>query len=376
MNWEHLQGASLAEVVSWAEEQPWARAMAACPQDPEWHAEGDVWTHTKLVLEQLEALEEWPALRTEERTVLIFTALFHDVAKPLTTEVDPESGRVRSPKHAVRGEQVARSALRDLGCDLATRERIAALVRYHGRPAFLLERTEPVQELVRLSWLADNRLLYWFALADTRGRDSDSRGRPEENLHYWRLMAEEAGCFDRPYPFATDHARFVYFRQPTPNLHYVPHEDFSCTVTMLSGLPGSGKDTWLSRRRPGSPIVSLDEVREEFDVEPTDDQGRVAQAARERCREHLRSGTSFAFNATNILRATRTRWLELFVDYHARIELVYLEPPFPTLLRQNRARDKAVPEGAVRKLAARCEPPTWLEGHRLELDEGRDRETP
>jgi hypothetical protein len=76
-----------------------------------------------------------------EQTVLIFTALFHDAAKPLTSEVDPETGRITSPKHAVKGEHLARGVLRDLGCDLATREQIARLVRYHGRPAFLLERT-------------------------------------------------------------------------------------------------------------------------------------------------------------------------------------------------------------------------------------------
>lgn len=85
-----------------------------------------------------------------------------------------------SPKHAVKGEHVARAVLRDLGCDLKTREEIARLVRYHGRPAFLLEREEPTHEVVRLSWLVNNRLLYLFALADTRGRDTDSMTRPEE----------------------------------------------------------------------------------------------------------------------------------------------------------------------------------------------------
>ena len=85
------------------------------------------------------SLEEWPSLTAHEQTVLIFTALFHDVAKPLTTEVDPETGRVTSPKHAVKGEHVARAILRELGCDLTTREEIARMVRYHGRPAFLLE---------------------------------------------------------------------------------------------------------------------------------------------------------------------------------------------------------------------------------------------
>jgi putative nucleotidyltransferase with HDIG domain len=372
MNREQLKRASLEDITAWAETQPWCQAMADCAQDAEWHSEGDVWTHTKMVLGQLLELEEWPSLTPHEQSVLTFTALFHDVAKPQTTEVDPETGRVRSPRHAVKGEHVARNVLRDLGCDLKTREEIARLVRYHGRPAFLLEREEPTHEVVRLSWLVSNRLLYLFALADTRGRDTDSMTRPEENLHFWKLMAEEAGCYDRPYPFATDHARFTFFRQQEPNLHYVPHEDFACTVTLMAGLPGSGKDTWLSKNRTDLPIVSLDDIRGELGVDPTDNQGRVAQEAQERCREFLRSGTSFAFNATNTMRQTRGRWLDLFADYNARIEIVYLEPPFENLLRQNRTRSRNVPEPVIRRLAGKCEPPTWMECHSLVISDGKE----
>ncbi len=365
MNWEELKLASLDGILDWAEAQPWCRAMADCAQDAQWHSEGDVWTHTKLVCQQLTRLDEWPSLSEHEQIVLIFTALFHDAAKPLTSQVDPDTGRITSPKHAVKGEHVARGTLRDLDCDLTTREEISRLVRYHGRPAFLLERKEPTHEVVRLSWLVNNRLLYLFALADTRGRDTESMTRPEENLHYWKLQAEELECYDQPYPFANEHARFTFFSQHEPNLHYVPYAEFSCQVTVLSGLPGSGKDTWLVRNRGDLPVVSLDDIRSELDVEPTGNQGDVVQLARERCRENLRGRVSFAFNATNVVKQTRDRWLRLFADYNARIELVYCEPPFDRILRQNRSRANPVPEQVIRKLAVKCEPPTWVEGHDL-----------
>ncbi|MCY2983410.1 MAG: hypothetical protein NTY15_07190 [Planctomycetota bacterium] len=161
------------------------------------------------------------------------------------------------------------------------REEIARMVRYHGRPVFLSERESPTYEIVRHSWLVSNRLLHLFAI-DTRGRDTESMSRPEENLHYWKLLAEEVGCFSAPYPFQSEHARFVYFRQRTPDLHYVPHGDHRFRVTLMAGLPGSGKDSWLAKHRPQLPIVSLDQLRDELDVEPTDNQGTVAQVARER----------------------------------------------------------------------------------------------
>ncbi|MEZ6070024.1 MAG: AAA family ATPase [Pirellulales bacterium] len=370
MNWNELANAPIDEVLAWAEEQPWCQAMKQCEQDTGWHSEGDVWTHTKMVCSELVALDEWSNLSASEQTVLLFTALFHDAAKPLTTQIDPVKGRTTSPKHAVKGEHLARAVLRDVGCRLPVREEIARMVRYHGRPAFLLEREQPSHEVIGLSWLVSNKLLYLFAVADTRGRTTAEMTRPEENLHLWKMVAEENGCFNEPYPFANHHARFMFYRQRRPNLHYVPHENYSCTVTVLSGLPGSGKDRWLARDRSEEPIVSLDDIRSELKVAATDNQGDVIQTARERCRELLRSGTSFAFNATNVVKQTRQRWIDLFADYDARIDVIYIEPALGAILRQNAQRQHPVPEDVIRDLAAKTEVPTWAECHELSvLDE-------
>jgi predicted kinase len=367
MTWNELSAGDFDKVLAWANDQPWCRAMAECQQDAEWHAEGDVWTHTKMVCQQLAQLADWETLTRPEQLTLYFTALFHDSAKPLTSQVDPESGRIRSPKHAIRGEQLARSVLRELGCALEQREVIARLVRYHGRPTFLMERNNQVRELVTLSWQVTHCLLYLFALADTRGRTTKSNSRPEENLEYWRVLAEELDCWTTPYRFANDQARLQYLQSPEADLHYVPHEAYRCTVTMMSGLPGSGKDTWLLRERPELPVVSLDGIRAELDVTPTENQGQVIQQAKTRCRELLRAKSDFAFNATNLLRQTRQGWLQLFANYGARVEIVYLEPPLAEIYRQNKQRDRHVPTDVIRKLADKCEPPTWAEGHQLRL---------
>jgi tRNA uridine 5-carbamoylmethylation protein Kti12 len=63
----------------------------------------------------------------------------------------------------------------------------------------------------------------------------------------------------------------------------------------------------------------------------------------------------------------RQRWIDLFADYRARIEIVYVEPPFETILQQNRRRESPVPEKVIRDLASRCEPPNWTECHRLTI---------
>jgi len=131
----------------------------------------------------------------------------------------------------------------------------------------------------------------------------------------------------------------------------------------MSGLPGAGKDTWLSQNRPGLPVVALDAIRDELDVTAVDNQGEVIQVAREQCRVHLRASRNFTFNATNVTRQMRRRWIQLFEDYGARIEIVYVEPPLRTILSQNRRRANPVPESVILRLLEKLEPPTMAECH-------------
>mgnify|MGYP002626464696 CR=1 FL=1 len=80
---------------------PEIRALADCPQDPQWHAEGNVGIHTRMVCEQLVELERWRALTEVERQIVFCAALFPDVAKPdaLPTieSLTDISGRERPP---------------------------------------------------------------------------------------------------------------------------------------------------------------------------------------------------------------------------------------------------------------------------------------
>ncbi|HET6410060.1 MAG TPA: ATP-binding protein, partial [Chthoniobacteraceae bacterium] len=144
-------------------------------------------------------------------------------------------------------------------------------------------------------------------------------------------------------------------------------ENYRCTVTMMSGLPGSGKDTWLSIHRPGTPVVSLDAVRSELEIDATENQGKVIQEAREQCRENLRARRDFAFNATNTMQLTRKRWIDLFADYGARVEVVYIEPPLAEISEQNRQRIEPVPTTVINRLTEKLEPPSIKEAHGLQI---------
>lgn len=83
----------------------WFRDMKGVPQDEEWHAEGDVFIHTKMVVEALLALDEFKALDEQNKHILFTSALLHDVEKRSTTTTEEIDGRTRvvSPRHAKKG---------------------------------------------------------------------------------------------------------------------------------------------------------------------------------------------------------------------------------------------------------------------------------
>lgn len=55
------------------------------PQDKIWHAEGDVYIHTQMVLEQTYKLLDQLDWEVEKRLVQVLAAVFHDIAKPIST---------------------------------------------------------------------------------------------------------------------------------------------------------------------------------------------------------------------------------------------------------------------------------------------------
>ena len=113
-------------------------------------------------------------------------------------------------------------------------------------------------------------------------------------------------------------------------------------------------------------VISLDDIRREMKIAPTENQGVVIQKARERAREFLRKGQNFVWNATNLSRQIRAQCIDLFADYNARVRIVYLEAGEQKLYRQNREREEGVPASVMQKMLARWEVPDVTEAHRVD----------
>ncbi|MEM8888852.1 MAG: HD domain-containing protein [Bacteroidota bacterium] len=143
--------------------------MKRTMQNPSYHAEGDVYTHTLMVLENVLKLDESWGLTEKEREILYWTALLHDIGKPKTTKW--ENGRYHSHGHEAAGVPVARNILLQRP-ELSTEQRrtILDLIRWHSIPLQYGIRKNPVSAYIPIALQVDLRLLGIFAYCDLTGR--------------------------------------------------------------------------------------------------------------------------------------------------------------------------------------------------------------
>jgi tRNA nucleotidyltransferase (CCA-adding enzyme) len=149
------------------------------PQDPGWHPEGDVWTHTLQVLDQAATLVTDLAGDRPRALAVMLGSLCHDLGKPFTTTHD-EDGRIRSRGHEEAG-LAPTNALLDrwnvhtlLGYDV--RAQTLALVAHHLKLGQLYDDRDRVTDgaIRRLARKVEPELLYRVAKADCLGRKPGS----------------------------------------------------------------------------------------------------------------------------------------------------------------------------------------------------------
>jgi tRNA nucleotidyltransferase (CCA-adding enzyme) len=151
---------------------PELHALVACPQEPEWHPEGDVWVHTLQVIDQ--ARTRIDDLERPQQIAVMLGAACHDFGKPATTAfID---GRIRSIDHEEQGVAPAAAFLDRLNVNSIdgydVRRQVLGITAQHLKPGMWFKVRDEVRDgaFRRLAQKVDLELLARLAKADCMGR--------------------------------------------------------------------------------------------------------------------------------------------------------------------------------------------------------------
>lgn len=142
------------------------------PQSEKWHAEGDVFSHTKMALDEAaEIAKRFP--KEQDRLAILFAVLAHDFGKATTGVKHPEKNIITHYGHEEAGEELARSFLSKLTTDKYVVETVAFLVSHHLLPAHFYRNQNPdksFRRLINRYGIHKLRLLSAVSEADMLGR--------------------------------------------------------------------------------------------------------------------------------------------------------------------------------------------------------------
>jgi len=189
--WSHAEypsfGLEALQDSGWLSLYPEIKCLINCPQDAQWHPEGNVWQHTLQVVDQAAAIATRNKLDDEQREYLVFAALCHDFGKP-ETNIEFENGRIGSPGHSSAGSEISRHFLRRIHAPKRIADYVTPLIKdhmchMHGEPT-----PRAVGRLAHRLKPAHIELWEMLVEADASGRAPAPPSRP---ALCWLRMAED-----------------------------------------------------------------------------------------------------------------------------------------------------------------------------------------
>ena len=199
----------------WEVHFPEIARLAGVPQDPGWHPEGDVGTHSMLVVDAAARIATRENLEDDDRAVLIFAALSHDFAKATTTLLREREGKMRwtSWGHEADGGPMARKFLERIGIKSAIVDRVVPMVENHLASSSIGREVTPraVRRLaMRLAPAAITDLLRLIE-ADYSGRPPLPSGLPEGAMRIRDMAQAQAVDYGPQAPLILGRHVMPYF---------------------------------------------------------------------------------------------------------------------------------------------------------------------
>lgn len=177
---------------------PELKSLIGVKQNPVYHSEGDVWTHTMMVLDEAAKLRN----RASDPYWFMLAAVTHDFGKAVCTEA--HDGVLHAYQHETMGLPLVESFLRRITWETKLIEYVRNMVEYHMKPNTVAGARSAQKVTTRMfDKSVDPEGLICIALADDRGRITQAPATDHEAFLYERLEVFRE-LMTRPYVMGRD----------------------------------------------------------------------------------------------------------------------------------------------------------------------------
>lgn len=367
-------------------------------QDPEWHAEGNVFIHTNMVIDELYKIFEEIELSLDEKYILLMSVIFHDIAKPLVSKWKEVLGvqRLTAKGHEYEGMSYLFYRFLELDMSKNESEKILDLVGYHQMPKLLVVKDGYTEwDFKLLTQKNSGKLFYLLELADMRGRTTTDYESQLEYMEMFKLYCQDYNCFEtisnideelkclfkETFKETSETALSFLIGKTKKRLYdkdivdpvvsyqkYFEQKDNHGTLFLMCGISGSGKSTTvehLKEKYNVSTIIELDQLRESHTLKKNNRRevdGRVRQEAKELLKRALSKKENVIFDACNQRKDFRTQICDLAEEYFAKTVLVFVETPVSTCIKNDKERSvRTVGQDVIYNQMKTFQFPEWFE---------------
>ena len=297
--------------------------LKECEQNPKWHSEGNAAIHTRMVCNA--AIKTIPSLDTEwHKEVFLAAALFHDIGKGVTTNIGRD-GNWHSYNHETEGEKITRWLFWDE--DIAKREAVCSLVRWHMEPLNVLKSKDRLDRINFLAHIVPSwQLLIYLKMCDIVSSIRGDGGNNDTDLE---CMAE---LLRTTMAMSSYRSAGIPLRGKTAWDKLQKNGKPRIAVRMLIGLSGSGKSTYAKRFSDSTyannfencVVISRDSIREELGfcnegdkvVLDASQEKKVSDVFNLRLVQAAKEGKDIVIDNLNLKRKYRDAYKNLLKDFN------------------------------------------------------------
>lgn len=367
-------------------------------QDNLWHSEGNVRIHTNMVMNELLNLNDYNSLCESEKKILIYAALFHDYAKPITTKTRVKNGveRIVAPDHEIIAASLLFFTNKPKELNNYEWMSVINLVKSHDllKKAIIngCEKRFFYNSLIESD---SNKLLYILEKADVLGRTCIDKNEQidivelfKEFCFYYSLwdkndiekeMKDNIAYIKEKRRDVTDTQAKTIFKKHINSIikgvSYHIDEEISksynyfgkekkSSVTILCGISGSGKTSFIKNNLDRkTKIISLDDIRLQIfgHAESQKNNNEVKRIAYNKLKECLQNGDDCVWDATNIRFDFRKKIIDMCEAYNGTSRIIIINNQLENIIKLDKKRDRVVGQDVIYEQIKRFQLPLRTE---------------